>query len=152
MLLQSQVNIGESIVQSFCPPWCWCLLLDSFYYRVWKGFIKAWRPRSLESHPCLLSVSLDSDLARKYNRELPMISLRRWLLCLRWPCCSVKCCRSSVSDHLYMHQPLSLVPCRYPQLFAAGMLSGVFTTAIMAPGERIKCLLQVRGHCMCLFR
>lgn len=36
--------------------------------------------------------------------------------------------------------------CRYPQLFAAGMLSGVFTTAIMAPGERIKCLLQVRGH------
>lgn len=33
---------------------------------------------------------------------------------------------------------------RYPQLFAAGMLSGVFTTVIMAPGERIKCLLQVR--------
>ncbi|KAL2299901.1 hypothetical protein Nmel_012756, partial [Mimus melanotis] len=32
----------------------------------------------------------------------------------------------------------------YPQLFAAGMLSGVFTTVIMAPGERIKCLLQVR--------
>ncbi|KAF7250058.1 Mitochondrial carnitine/acylcarnitine carrier protein [Varanus komodoensis] len=30
----------------------------------------------------------------------------------------------------------------YPQLFAAGMLSGVFTTVIMAPGERIKCLLQ----------
>ena len=30
------------------------------------------------------------------------------------------------------------------QLFAAGMLSGVFTTVIMAPGERIKCLLQVR--------
>ncbi|KAH8022091.1 hypothetical protein HPB51_021814 [Rhipicephalus microplus] len=29
-----------------------------------------------------------------------------------------------------------------PQLFLAGMLSGVFTTAIMAPGERIKCLLQ----------
>ena len=29
------------------------------------------------------------------------------------------------------------------QLFNAGMLSGVFTTAIMAPGERIKCLLQV---------
>ncbi|XP_067253321.1 cAMP-dependent protein kinase type II-alpha regulatory subunit-like isoform X2 [Chanodichthys erythropterus] len=32
----------------------------------------------------------------------------------------------------------------YPQLFAAGMLSGVFTTAIMAPGERIKCLLQIQ--------
>ncbi|KAK1332711.1 hypothetical protein QTO34_007394 [Cnephaeus nilssonii] len=31
----------------------------------------------------------------------------------------------------------------YPQLFAAGMLSGVFTTGIMTPGERIKCLLQV---------
>ncbi|VTJ74357.1 Hypothetical predicted protein [Marmota monax] len=30
----------------------------------------------------------------------------------------------------------------YPQLFAAGMLSGVFTTGIMTPGERIKCLLQ----------
>lgn len=33
---------------------------------------------------------------------------------------------------------------RYPQLFLAGMFSGVFTTAIMAPGERIKCLLQVQ--------
>uniref|UniRef100_A0A2H6MZH8 Mitochondrial carnitine/acylcarnitine carrier protein n=1 Tax=Micrurus carvalhoi TaxID=3147026 RepID=A0A2H6MZH8_9SAUR len=32
-----------------------------------------------------------------------------------------------------------------PQLFAAGMLSGVFTTAIMAPGERIKCLLQIQA-------
>ncbi|XP_030633422.1 mitochondrial carnitine/acylcarnitine carrier protein isoform X2 [Chanos chanos] len=33
----------------------------------------------------------------------------------------------------------------YPQIFAAGMLSGVFTTAIMAPGERIKCLLQIQA-------
>ncbi|KAL3852394.1 hypothetical protein ACJMK2_016045 [Sinanodonta woodiana] len=33
----------------------------------------------------------------------------------------------------------------YPQFFLAGMLSGVFTTAIMAPGERIKCLLQVQA-------
>lgn len=40
---------------------------------------------------------------------------------------------------------LSLLVSRYPQLFAAGMLSGIFTTAIMAPGERIKCLLQVRS-------
>ena len=32
---------------------------------------------------------------------------------------------------------------RYFQLFKAGMLAGVFTTVIMAPGERIKCLLQV---------
>ncbi|CAK9305048.1 unnamed protein product [Gordionus sp. m RMFG-2023] len=30
------------------------------------------------------------------------------------------------------------------QLFNAGMLSGVFTTIIMVPGERIKCLLQVQ--------
>ncbi|XP_073888277.1 mitochondrial carnitine/acylcarnitine carrier protein isoform X3 [Macaca fascicularis] len=33
----------------------------------------------------------------------------------------------------------------YPQLFAAGMLSGVFTTGIMTPGERIKCLLQMES-------
>jgi len=32
---------------------------------------------------------------------------------------------------------------RLPQHFLAGMVAGVFTTAIMAPGERIKCLLQV---------
>uniref|UniRef100_A0A1B6GQQ0 Mitochondrial carnitine/acylcarnitine carrier protein n=1 Tax=Cuerna arida TaxID=1464854 RepID=A0A1B6GQQ0_9HEMI len=31
-----------------------------------------------------------------------------------------------------------------PQLFYAGAFSGVFTTIIMAPGERIKCLLQVQ--------
>ncbi|KAF6727435.1 Mitochondrial carnitine/acylcarnitine carrier protein [Oryzias melastigma] len=42
-------------------------------------------------------------------------------------------------------QRSALVLCRYPQLFAAGMLSGVFTTAIMAPGERIKCLLQIQA-------
>ena len=29
------------------------------------------------------------------------------------------------------------------QLFYAGAFSGIFTTSIMAPGERIKCLLQV---------
>jgi len=32
----------------------------------------------------------------------------------------------------------------YLQLFAAGMVAGVFSTVIMAPGERIKCLLQVQ--------
>lgn len=32
-----------------------------------------------------------------------------------------------------------------PQIFSAGLLSGVFTTAIMAPGERIKCLLQIQS-------
>lgn len=31
-----------------------------------------------------------------------------------------------------------------PKLFAAGAFSGIFTTAIMAPGERIKCLLQIQ--------
>lgn len=31
-----------------------------------------------------------------------------------------------------------------PELFAAGAFSGIFTTSIMAPGERIKTLLQVQ--------
>jgi solute carrier family 25 carnitine/acylcarnitine transporter 20/29 len=31
------------------------------------------------------------------------------------------------------------------QIFKAGLLSGVFTTVIMAPGERIKCLLQIQA-------
>lgn len=31
-----------------------------------------------------------------------------------------------------------------PQLFLAGAFSGIFTTAVMAPGERIKCLLQIQ--------
>ncbi|KAK2167838.1 hypothetical protein LSH36_23g05046 [Paralvinella palmiformis] len=35
-------------------------------------------------------------------------------------------------------------PLNYLQLFAAGMVAGVFSTVIMAPGERIKCLLQVQ--------
>lgn len=30
------------------------------------------------------------------------------------------------------------------QLFFAGAFSGIFTTVIMAPGERIKCLLQIQ--------
>lgn len=30
------------------------------------------------------------------------------------------------------------------QLFNAGAFSGIFTTSIMAPGERIKCLLQIQ--------
>jgi solute carrier family 25 carnitine/acylcarnitine transporter 20/29 len=33
----------------------------------------------------------------------------------------------------------------YLQIANAGAISGVFTTAIMAPGERIKCLLQVQA-------
>lgn len=30
------------------------------------------------------------------------------------------------------------------QLFMAGAFSGIFTTSVMAPGERIKCLLQIQ--------
>ncbi|KAK3104011.1 hypothetical protein FSP39_023658 [Pinctada imbricata] len=33
----------------------------------------------------------------------------------------------------------------YAQFFKAGMVAGVFTTLIMAPGERIKCLLQIQA-------
>ena len=32
---------------------------------------------------------------------------------------------------------------RYAQIFLAGCNAGVFSTILMAPGERIKCLLQV---------
>ena len=40
---------------------------------------------------------------------------------------------------------------RLPQIGNAGMLAGIFTTAIMAPGERIKCLLQVSSLKVSLF-
>uniref|UniRef100_A0A4W4F842 Uncharacterized protein n=1 Tax=Electrophorus electricus TaxID=8005 RepID=A0A4W4F842_ELEEL len=33
----------------------------------------------------------------------------------------------------------------YTQIYLSGMLAGVFTTVIVAPGERIKCLLQVQS-------
>ena len=33
---------------------------------------------------------------------------------------------------------------RILQHFNAGMVAGFFTTTIMAPGERVKCLMQVR--------
>jgi len=32
----------------------------------------------------------------------------------------------------------------YLQIWNAGMIAGVFTTGIMAPGERVKCLLQIQ--------
>ncbi|XP_073795635.1 mitochondrial carnitine/acylcarnitine carrier protein isoform X4 [Danio rerio] len=35
------------------------------------------------------------------------------------------------------------VPATYTQIYLAGMLAGVCTTVIVAPGERIKCLLQI---------
>ncbi|XP_063065659.1 mitochondrial carnitine/acylcarnitine carrier protein [Engraulis encrasicolus] len=37
------------------------------------------------------------------------------------------------------------IPHTYGQIFLSGMLGGVFTTVIVAPGERIKCLLQVQS-------
>ncbi|XP_056100815.1 mitochondrial carnitine/acylcarnitine carrier protein [Rhinichthys klamathensis goyatoka] len=37
------------------------------------------------------------------------------------------------------------VPITYTQICLAGMLAGVFTTVIVAPGERIKCLLQTQS-------
>ncbi|XP_075882957.1 mitochondrial carnitine/acylcarnitine carrier protein isoform X2 [Nelusetta ayraudi] len=36
-------------------------------------------------------------------------------------------------------------PLTYTQIFLSGCLAGVFTTVIVAPGERIKCLLQVQA-------
>ncbi|XP_036386555.1 mitochondrial carnitine/acylcarnitine carrier protein [Megalops cyprinoides] len=42
-------------------------------------------------------------------------------------------------------QPDPNTPLTYPQIYLAGMLAGVFTTVIVAPGERIKCLLQVQS-------
>lgn len=35
-------------------------------------------------------------------------------------------------------------PLTNSKLFLAGAFSGIFTTSVMAPGERIKCLLQVQ--------
>lgn len=42
-------------------------------------------------------------------------------------------------------QGSSTVPLTNYELFAAGAFSGIFTTSIMAPGERIKCLLQIQA-------
>lgn len=41
-------------------------------------------------------------------------------------------------------QGQSKEPLTKQQLFLAGAFSGIFTTAVMAPGERIKCLLQIQ--------
>lgn len=40
--------------------------------------------------------------------------------------------------------PASSEDFRVVHYFAAGAFSGIFTTSIMAPGERIKCLLQIQ--------
>ncbi|XP_028850708.1 mitochondrial carnitine/acylcarnitine carrier protein-like isoform X3 [Denticeps clupeoides] len=39
-------------------------------------------------------------------------------------------------------QPEPSIPHTYTQIYLSGTLAGVFTTVIVAPGERIKCLLQ----------
>lgn len=41
-------------------------------------------------------------------------------------------CPTELSQHTHL------------QYFTAGAFSGIFTTSIMAPGERIKCLLQIQ--------
>lgn len=41
--------------------------------------------------------------------------------------------------------PKELNKFTYLDYFNAGAFSGIFTTSIMAPGERIKCLLQIQG-------
>ena len=51
-------------------------------------------------------------------------------------------CISCISYGYYM-TVFPLAPSRYSQLFLAGCVAGVFSTGLMAPGERIKCLLQV---------
>ncbi|XP_026223120.1 mitochondrial carnitine/acylcarnitine carrier protein isoform X2 [Anabas testudineus] len=37
-------------------------------------------------------------------------------------------------------------PLTHTQIFLSGCLAGVFTTVIVAPGERVKCLLQVQAN------
>lgn len=44
-----------------------------------------------------------------------------------------------------LQQTASGKPLMYHQIFLSGCLAGVFTTVIVAPGERIKCLLQVQS-------
>ncbi|XP_061635306.1 mitochondrial carnitine/acylcarnitine carrier protein isoform X2 [Phyllopteryx taeniolatus] len=45
-------------------------------------------------------------------------------------------------EHLFTFLVLSIM---HTQIFLSGCLAGVFTTVIVAPGERIKCLLQVQA-------
>ncbi|XP_023693309.2 mitochondrial carnitine/acylcarnitine carrier protein isoform X1 [Paramormyrops kingsleyae] len=44
-----------------------------------------------------------------------------------------------------LQQPDPNNPLTHTQIYLAGMLAGTFTTVIVAPGERIKCLLQVQS-------
>ena len=49
----------------------------------------------------------------------------------------------NATDLVWVTLFLSPTFSRLPQIFNSGLVAGVFTTVIMAPGERIKCLLQV---------
>nr|CAH8839424.1 unnamed protein product [Trichobilharzia regenti] len=49
----------------------------------------------------------------------------------------------NLGKKIFAKDPMNL---RKHELLLAGMFSGIFTTAILAPGERIKCLLQVQSN------
>ncbi|CAH8839742.1 unnamed protein product [Trichobilharzia szidati] len=49
----------------------------------------------------------------------------------------------NLGKKIFAEDPMNL---RKHELLLAGMFSGIFTTAILAPGERIKCLLQVQSN------
>jgi len=49
---------------------------------------------------------------------------------------------NSVGKRLQQSDPNQILT--LPQLYLAGAFSGIFTTTIMTPGERIKCLLQIQ--------
>ncbi|CAH8527157.1 unnamed protein product [Schistosoma rodhaini] len=49
----------------------------------------------------------------------------------------------NLGKQLFAKDPMNL---RKHEILLAGMFSGIFSTAILAPGERIKCLLQVQSN------
>ncbi|CAH8509191.1 unnamed protein product [Schistosoma bovis] len=49
----------------------------------------------------------------------------------------------NLGKQLFAKDPMDL---RKHEILFAGMFSGIFSTAILAPGERIKCLLQVQSN------
>ena len=51
--------------------------------------------------------------------------------------------KESEGDFVSRFTKRLFMTCRLGQHFKAGMMAGVLTTVIMAPGERIKCLMQV---------
>ncbi len=102
---------GKSLSRMSPPSW-WCFPIIFIPHRVWKDSIKAWQPPSLESHPCLLSVSSDSGWARSYNRRPLIKSWRRWQLCHRWCCCCwLNCSRDDYVKINCLLQISSVVCC-----------------------------------------